>query len=253
MEFLQDSLSVRYPEELGGQPQSADPLDRLREYTVDPCEDLLKVKGDFVFKAYDWPEIVNRIDDEEKAYRSWKEQEAQLRILMSSKPERPIWLYPEPKAQPFYRSIWKELIIAGERAEWPKFDQLLWEIRRYAKRSSQSLLPGGPLELQKKGNYNELLDLCLKDLKELPVLLPEDQKVNVRLYNRSIVRYMNKFFVVADEIDEKPIWGNSFLAQQHRKSLGFPDEEFNQCRNSPANKDDGDYFLEVIKGGKFCY
>ncbi|CAF9936713.1 MAG: hypothetical protein ALECFALPRED_006957 [Alectoria fallacina] len=148
-----------------------------------------KVKSVFVFKAYDWPEIVNRLDDEEKAYISWEEQEAQLKILMNSKSERP-------------------------------------EIRQYAKRSSQSPLPGRPLELQKKGEYNELLDLCLEDPKELLALLPEDQKVDVRLDNRSIVRYTIKFFAVADEIDEKPIWGNSFLAQQHRKSLGFPDEKF---------------------------
>ena len=253
MEFLQGSLSARYSEELGGQLRSADPLDRLREYTVDPCEDPFKVKGNFILKAYDWPEIVNRLDEEEKAYRSWKGQEAQLKILMNSKPERPVWLYPEPKVQPFYRSLRKELTIAVERAEWPESDQLFWEIRQYAKRSSRSPLPGGPLELQKKGNYNELLDLCLKDPRELPVLLPEDQKVDVRLYNRSIVRYMIKFFAVADEIDEVPIWGNSFLAQQHRKSLGFPDEKFDQCRHSPANKYYGIYSLGFIKRGKFRY
>ncbi|CAD6589858.1 MAG: hypothetical protein ASARMPRED_004291 [Alectoria sarmentosa] len=196
MEFLQDSLSARYSEELGGQLRTADPLDRLREYTVDPCEDPFKVNGNFIFKAYDWPEIVNRLDEEEKAYRSWKEQQAQLKILMNSKAERP-----------------------------------------------------------KKGNYNELLDLCLKDLKELPVLLPEDQKADadVCLYNRSIVRYLIKFFAVADEIDEVPIWGNSFLAQKHRKSLGFADQKFDQCRHSPANKDYGIYSLGFIKRGNFRY
>lgn len=84
-----------------------------------------KVKSVFVFKAYDWPEIVNRLDDEEKAYISWEEQEAQLKILMNSKSERPVWPYPEPKRQSFCQSIRKVVIKAGKRAEWPKFDQLL--------------------------------------------------------------------------------------------------------------------------------
>ena len=67
MELLEDPQSTSHPTELSRQPQSAGQVDRLREYMVDPCEDLLQVKGNFLFKAYDWREIVNLLDDEETA------------------------------------------------------------------------------------------------------------------------------------------------------------------------------------------
>ena len=246
MNFSQVSLSKEHQEELGVQPQSTDTINRLREYVVDACEDLLKVQGRFSFKAYDWLEIVKRLDDEERAYRVWREEQAQLEILMNSKPERPVWLYPKPRAQPFYRTLRKQLIIAMRRTfESASVEQVFWEIRQYVKRSSRSPLPGGPLKLQKKGHYDQLLDMCLDDLKDLPEMLSEDQKADMRRYNRSIIRYMTKFFVVADEIDGKVIWANGYLAQQHMKRLGFPEEYPDKSRNSPADRPSGHRFHKL--------
>ena len=228
------------PKGHGGQPKSVDQLSRLREYMVDSCEDLLQVKGNFQFKAYEWPEILDLLDDEERAHRSWKEEQAQLHILMNSKPERPVWLYQAPRAQPFYRSIRKELIIAMERTFMSvDVEQILWAIRQYVKRSSQTPLPGGPLELQKKGHYDRLLDMCRGDIRDLPYILPEDHKVNLDRYVESIGQYMNKFFEIVDEIDEKPVWANGLLAQKHLKALGFPEGKNDKCRNSPENRPSG--------------
>ena len=115
-------------------------------------------------------------------------------------------------------------------------EQVFWEIRQYVKRKPLSPLPGDPLELQKKGHYDQLLDMCLDDIRDLPKMLSEDKKGKVRRYNRSIGRYMKKFFVVANETKGKAIWANGFFAQQHTKRLGFPKEYPSKCRNSPANR-----------------
>ncbi len=223
-------------------------MDRLREYVVDPCEDLLQVKGNFLFKAYDWLEIVNLLDAEETAYRLWKGEQAQLEILLNSKPERPVWLYLEPSAQPVYRPIRKALIIAMKRTfVCTDVEQRLWQIRQYVKRSFHTPLPGGPLELQKRGNYDELQDLCRKDLNSLRTLLPEDQKVDRHRYAESISDYMTKYFFLIDEDDGKPIWGDELIARRHRESLGFPEEKVDKCRNSPAYRPGSPPFSKDMK------
>lgn len=240
MDSPQASLFNDHPEEPGAQHQSTDYIDRLREYVVPACEALLRVQGHFLFKSYEWPEIVKRLDNEERAYGVWREEQAQLEILMNSKPERPVWLYPESRAQPFHRSLRKELIIAMRRTfESVRVEQGFWEIRQYVERSSRPPLPGGPLELQMKGRYDQLLDMCLDDIRDLPKMLSEDQKVGLRRYNESIGQFMRNFFVVANEIDGKAIWANGFFAQQHMERLGLPKEHFDKCRNSPENRPSG--------------
>ena len=48
---------------------SIDPMDRLREYMSETCERVMCVEGNFQFKSYRWPEVVNLLDEQEKAYR----------------------------------------------------------------------------------------------------------------------------------------------------------------------------------------
>ena len=129
----------------------------------------------------------------------------------------------------------QELIIATGRAlDSPLYDLTLWEIRQMVKSSTQSPVPGGPRELQQRGNYDELRDLCLKDIEDLPRILPADQRADQRLYNRAIFRYMIKYFCVADEEDGNAIWLETFFAQQHRLRLGFPAEYYDKCPFSPV-------------------
>ena len=236
--------------EVNSQLPNADPMDRLREYMAESCDDLLRVKGNFYFKAYRWPEVVDLLDEQERAYKSWRTDQETMRILSNSLPERPLWLYPPPKPHPVYRSIRKELIVATSRA-WDsvKYDLTLWEIRQLVKKSTESPVPGGPRELQQRANYDELRDLCLQDIADLPRILPADQRVDERLYNQAIVRYMIKYWCVADEEDGKAIWGMTYLAQKHRRQLGFPDEYYDKCRFSPENRDPGPAFYRPTVHG----
>ena len=248
---LQEPMSDSDINEVTSQLPKADPMDRLREYMAESCDDLFRVKGNFRFKAYRWPEIVNLLDEQERAYRSWREDQERLRILSNSLPERPLWLYPPPKPHPVYRSIRKELIVATSRA-WGsvKYDLTFWEIRQLVKKSTESSVPGGPRGLQQRANYDELRDLCLQDIADLPNILPADQRADERLYNRAIVRYMIKYWCVTDEEDDgKAIWGMTCLAQRHRRQLGFPDEYYDKCRFSPENRDPGPAFYRPTVHG----
>ena len=223
----------------------ADPMNRLREYIADTCDHLMRLEGGFQFKKYVWPEVVHLLDKQEKAYNLWKEDQAQLQILAKSRPEPPLWLHSPPKSQPVYRSIRKELINATHKAwETSDYELTLWEIRQLVQSSALSPVPGGPRELQQRANYDELLDLCLQDIRDLPKILTADQRPDERLYNRAIVRYMIRYFLVYDEEDDgSAIWGHNYIAQRHRRQLGFPNEYFTKCRDSPAKRDARPRFL----------
>ena len=238
-------MSYNFDDKAKGQLSFADPMNRLREYMAESCDDLMRLEGSFQFKKYSWPEVVDLLDKQEKAYKLWKEDQAQLQILAKSLPEPPLWLHSPPKTQPVYRSIRKELINATYKAwDTPDYELTLWEIRQLVKSSAPSPVPGGPRELQQRANYDELLDLCLQDMRDLPEILSADQRADERLYNRAIVRYMIRYFLVYNEEDDgSAIWGQNYVAQRHRRQLGFANEYFDKCRNSPAKRDAKPRFL----------
>ena len=78
---------------------------------MDACKDRLRLRGHFLFKAYEWSDAVRLLGDEERAYKV-EEEQVQLDTLIHSKPERPVWLYPEPMIQPLCQPFRKQLIVA---------------------------------------------------------------------------------------------------------------------------------------------
>lgn len=133
--------------------------DRLSEYFVDACEDLLiafKGKTSFQFRSYEWVDITRLLDEEELEYSRWRNQLAQDVSAVFRNIQRSRWLYEKRKSHPGYQSIRKELlkIIRSEKdGENTDTEQVFWEIRQYVYRSMKGRdpIPGGPLELQRGG------------------------------------------------------------------------------------------------------
>ena len=92
------------------------------------------------------------------------------------------------------------------------------------KRSISSPLPGGPLELQRAGRYDELLQLCLRDNENLrsnaSVVYPQLPEGDADHYLKSIFRYMRRYFEHGGEIENMGLIQND-TALRHRKALGF--------------------------------
>lgn len=202
-------------------------LDKIREYIIGLCEDLMEMEGNFLFKACNIPELATALEEEDCAFAAWERDQVQLDILKQSKPERPIWLYSEP-AMPnpkrAYRSLRKDLQAAVERKEEGDIDQVIWEIQQYEKRTYKIAMPGGPFELQRAGRYEELLEMCQSDRDSLPTLLPEQQATDLIRYRQSIFRYKNRYFRPIDEVHGKQVWGKGARALRHLRELGYPPE-----------------------------
>ena len=193
-------------------------IDRLGEYAVDACEDLFHVDGQSWLDAYNPQTIAYLLENEARFKSEWEQQleeyyaardDRDIPVVLrnNSKPQLPEWLYPQMGQEAAYRSIRKNLMIAmNKRGDEAEVEQIFWEMRQYLKLSKQAPVEGGPLELQKKGRYDDLLELCQNDMNSLPAILPEDQKADSWWYSRVIFRFRKKYFVEGDTlVDGKPI------------------------------------------------
>ncbi|KAL2048790.1 hypothetical protein ABVK25_010972 [Lepraria finkii] len=218
------------PADYSSQNQNLNELDRLREYLIDCSEDFFhEVEGSYLFKGCDMPEILRRLDEEEKEYLAWREKQVRSKYPKKSPLQRSKWQYEKRIQQPGYQSYRKYLLKAMRKSEVdPETiliheDHKFWELRQYVKRSKSSPLPGGPLELQRAGRYDELLQLCLRDEENLEcnasVVYSQLPEADAAHYLMSIFRYIMRYF----ELDVQPV--NKGLIQnvtalRHRKALG---------------------------------
>lgn len=198
-------------------------INRLGEYAVDSCEDLFHVDGQSWLDAYKPQTIAYLLESEERFKTEWEQElkeyfaardDKNIPVVLrnNSKPQLPKWLYPQIGQEAAYRSISKNLMIAmNQRGDEAGAEQIFWEMRQYLRLSKQPPVAGGPLELQRKGQYDDLLELCQNDINNLPAILAEDQKADSWWYSCVIVRFRNKYFVVGNTlVDGKPIWVRRF-------------------------------------------
>ena len=121
-------------------------------------------------------------------------------------------------------------------------DHKFWELRQYVKRSISSPLPGGPLELQRAGRYDELLQLCLRDDENLrynaSVVYSQLPEADAAHHLKSIFRYIWRYFELSGGIENRELVQND-TALRHRKALGFQlnqqEEELLAWRNPIAS------------------
>lgn len=191
-------------------------IDRLPEYAVDACDDLFQVDGQSWLDAYKPQTIAYLLENEARFKSEWEQvlkeyytarDDKDIPVVLrdNSKPQSPKWLYPQIGEEAAYRSISKNFMIAmNRRGDEAEAGQIFWEMRQYLKLSKQAPIEGGPLELQRKGQYDDLLELCQNDMNDLPAILPEDQKADSWWYSRVISRYRRKYFVEGKTLDGKP-------------------------------------------------
>ena len=196
-------------------------MDRLAEYVVDGCEDLFHADGQSWLDAYDSQTIAYLLENGERFKKEWEQEleeyymardDKDIPVVLRNnrKPQLPKWLYPQVGQEAAYRSISKNLMIAmNNRGDEAAAEQIFWEIKQYLKSSKQAPVEGGPLELQKKGQYDDLLELCQNDMNCLPAILPGDQKADSWWYSCVMVRYRKKYFAEKGYLDGKPVWARS--------------------------------------------
>ena len=217
------------PADYSSQNQILNELDRLREYLIDYSEDFFhEVEGSYLFKGCDMPEIVRRLDEEEEEYLAWREKQIRSKYPKKSPLQRNKWQYEKRFQQPGYQS-YRKYVLKAMRESDPEIifipeDHKFWELRQYVKRSISSPLPGGPLELQRAGRYDELLQLCLRDDENLrynaSVVYSQLPEADAAHYLKSIFRYMRRYFELGGEIENRGLIQND-TALRHRKALGF--------------------------------
>lgn len=191
-------------------------INRLAEYAVDACEDLFHIDGQSWLEAYKPQTITHLLENEERFKSEWSQilqeyyaarhdRDIPIVLRNNSNPQPPKWLYPQIGEETAYRSISKNLMIAmNKRGDEAEAGQIFWEMRQYLRLFQQAPVEGGPLELQRKGRYDELLELCQKDMNSIPAVLPEDQKADSWWYSCVIFRYRNKYFVEGKTLEGKP-------------------------------------------------
>ena len=104
-----------------------------------------------------------------------------------SKPQLPEWLHPQIGQEAAHQSISKDLIIAlDKRGDEPPAEQVFREMKHYLKRSNQASSWGWFRDTKEAESVQRNIALCQSDMWNL---LPEDQKADLLMYSRSVLRY----------------------------------------------------------------
>ena len=151
---------------------------RLADYSMIRCKDLKDADGNWSFKKQPWVQVVQRLDAEENALRAWE----------AKRHHDPNSTSPPPPAQIVRQELLEAMMVIGENDQ----DQMLWEIRFYARRNGR--LHGDAIELRHSGDFDTLSKVLDEDAKSLEEILPDEEKLDIQHHKRAIVRYRMRWF-----------------------------------------------------------
>ncbi|KAL9631491.1 MAG: hypothetical protein Q9164_005862 [Protoblastenia rupestris] len=169
------------------------PYEMITEYVAQAVDDLFLCPGNFLFKSYGLLELVEALDQQERAYRDWEGQQERYEQELN-RPDRPKWLPLPSVPHRMYLSLRKEILRACAMIGRPDDEDIFWELRQCCKRpETWQIIRGGPRDLQSSGEYEVLLQMTLSDMHDIKYIVPNSQHGTLDTFRRSIERYLHRF------------------------------------------------------------
>ncbi|MCJ1455899.1 hypothetical protein MMC28_006256 [Mycoblastus sanguinarius] len=185
--------------------------------------------ANFVFQDYLWHEVVEMLDNEDKAFAEWEAHQVINPLL--EKPNRPI-----------HQELYSAMQIVGEE----EHDQAIWEIRMYAKRNQK--VHSGVLELGGSAKYDELFTVLARDLAEAPALLPKNELQDLEYHRNCIRRHRAKFFELADLGDGSgSTWEKKAKTKAHENQVTKEKEKKQAAKDAKLQRKEPDTPEEKLR------